>query len=152
MELDEAFDEIYNHTHMWNWGPDWEVLRRVYLAFPDSYSVLTPFAYTYLEELIRSTTSEYGRELVNSNGTLKKHRKVGTKLIDLAIEENKVRKPEFVKILPEIKSYFSHSESTDFGNNRNSVAHGYMHPRFWDKESFEKLILDIAKLSKYARF
>jgi len=152
MELNEAFDEIYNHTHMWNWGPDWEVVRKVYLAFPNSYSVLTPFAYSYLEELIRSTTSEYGSELVNTDGTLKKYRKVGTKLIDLAIEENRVSKPEFVKILPEIKSYFSQSEPTDIGDNRNTVAHGYMHPRFWDQESFEKLIFDIAKLSKYAGF
>ena len=109
MELNEPFDEIYNHTHMWNWGPDWEILRRVYLAFPNSYSILTPFAYSYLEELIRSTTSEYGRELVNTDRTSKEYRKVGTKLIDLAIEENKVIKPEFVKILPEIKSYFSQS-------------------------------------------
>ena len=76
MELNEAFDEIYNHTHMWNWGPDWEGLRQVYLAFPNSYSVLTPFAYSYLEELIRSTTSEYGRELVDKDETLKKNEKL----------------------------------------------------------------------------
>ena len=152
MELNEAFDEIYNHTHMWNWGPDWEILRRVYLAFPNSYSILTPFAYSYLEEWIRSTTSEYGRELVNTDRTSKEYRKAGTKLIDLAIEENKVSKPECVKILPEIKSYFSQSEPIDIGDNRNSVAHGYLHPIFWDQESFEKLIFDIAKLSKYARF
>ena len=152
MELNDAFDEIYTHTHMWNWGSDWEVLRNVYLAFPDSYSVLTPFAYSYLEELIRSTTSEYGRELVNKDGTLKKYRKVGGKLIDLAITENKVSKPEYVNILPKIKSYFSQSEPTDIGDNRNSVVHGYMHPRFWDQASFDKLIFDIAKLSKYAEF
>ena len=152
MELNDAFDEICNCTHMWNWGPDWEVFRRVYLAFPNSYAILTPFAYSYLEELIRSTTSEYGRELVNTDKTIKKYRKVGTKLIDLAIEENKVSKPDFVRTLHEIKSYFLQSESTDIGDNRNSVAHGYMHPRFWDQESFEKLICDIAKLSKYAGF
>ena len=152
MELNEAFDEIYNYAHMWNWGPDWEVLRGVYIAFPNSYSVLTPFAYSYLEELIRSTTSEYGRELLNTDGTSKEYRKVGTKLIDLAIEQNKVSKPEFVKILPEIKSYFSQSGPNDNGDNRNSVAHGYIHPRFWDQKSFEKLIFDIAKLSKYAGF
>jgi hypothetical protein len=152
MDLNEAFDEIYNYTHMWNWGPDWEVLRRVYLDFPNSYSVLTPFAYSYLEELIRSTTSEYGKDLFNTDGSPKKYRKVGIKLIDLAIAENKVRKPEFVNILPEIKSYFSQSEPTDIGDNRNSVAHGYMHPRFWDQKSFEKLIFDIARLSKHARF
>lgn len=152
MELDYAFEEIYTYTHMWNWGPDWEILRRVYTAFPNSYSVLTPFAYSYLEELIRSTTSEYGRELINKDGKLKNYRKVGIKLINLAIEENEVNKPEYVKILYEIKSYFSQSEPNNFGDNRNSVAHGYMHPRFWNQESFERLILDIAKLSKYAGF
>ena len=152
MVLDEAFDEIYNYTHMRNWGPDWEVLRKVYIAFPNSYSVLTPFAYSYLEELIRSTTSEYGRELVNTDGTIKTYRKLGTNLIDLAIKENKLSKPEFVKILPEIKPYFSQSKPSDVGDNRNSVAHGYMHSRFWDQESFEKLIVDIARLSKYAGF
>lgn len=151
MELNEAFDEIYYHSHMWNWGPDWEVLRKIYLAFPNAYSVLTPFAYSYLEELIRSTTSEYDRELLYKEN-LKTYRKVGNKLIDLAIEENKFSKPEFVKILLEIKSYFSQSRSTDIGDNRNSVAHGYMHSRFWDQESFEKLIFDIARLSKYAGF
>lgn len=150
--MDEVFDEIYNHTHMWNWGPDWEIVKSVYLAFPNSYSVLTPFAFTYLEELIRSTTSEYGRELVNVDGTPKRFRKVGSKLIDLAIQENKDSKPEYVKILHEIKRYFSQSAPTDIGDNRNSVAHGYMHPRFWDQKSFEKLIFDIAKLSKYAGF
>ena len=152
MELYEAFDKIYDHTHMWNWGPDWEVLRKVYLTFPNSYSILTPFAYSYLEELIRSTTSEYGRELIDANGTIKKFRKVGAKLIDLAIEENNDSKPELVEILSEIKSYFSQSEPTDIGDNRNSVAHGYMHPRFWDQDSFEKLIFDIARLSEYAGF
>lgn len=152
MELNEAFEEIYNHTHAWNWAPDWEVFRKVYLTIPDSYAVLTPFAYSYLEELIRSTTSEYGRELVYKDGPIKKYRKVGTKLIDLAIEENKICKPEFVKILPRIKFYLSQSEPTDVGDNRNSVAHGYMHPRYWDQQSFEKLIFDIAKLSKYAGF
>ncbi len=152
MSLTDAFDEIYNYTHMWNWGPDWDVLKEVYENFPNSYSVLTPFAFTYLEELIRSTTSEYGRELMDVNGILKKNRRVGVRLIDLAIEENKLNKPEFVEILPEIKTYFLRSKPTDVGDNRNSVAHGYMHPRFWDKESFEKLIFDIARLSKYAGF
>lgn len=152
MELDEAFDEIYSYTHMLNWGPDWVVLRGIYQAFPNSYSVLTPFAFSYLEELIRSTTSEYGRELFNEDGSLKEYRKVGERLIDLAVEENKAVKPEYVKILHELKCYFSKSGPSDNGDNRNSVAHGYMHPRFWDQESFEKLILDIAKLSKYSGF
>lgn len=152
MNLSNAFDEICKYTHMWNWSPDWEICRRIYESFPDSYSVLTPFAYSYLEELIRSTTSEYGRDLIDQNGNLKKYRKVGMSLINLAIEENRLKKPDYVILLEEIKPYFSPSASTDIGDNRNSVHHGYMHPRFWDLESFEKLIFDIAKLSKYAGF
>ena len=151
MTISDAFEEIYNHTHLWNWGPDWDIFRRVYEAFPDSYSVLIPFAYSYLEELIRSTTSEYGLEIKDENGKSKK-RKVGVRLVQLAIEENKSNKPEFVKILDEIKFYFSPSQPTDLGDNRNSVADGYMHSRYWDQESFEKLIFDIARLSKYAGF
>lgn len=40
----------------------------------------------------------------------------------------------------------------DNGNNRNSTLHGYMHSRFWIKESFEELIHFIACGSKYAGF
>ena len=60
MSVLKDFDEIYNHAHMCNWGPDWIIVKDIYVKFPDSYLVLTPFAYTYFEELIRSTTSEYG--------------------------------------------------------------------------------------------
>lgn len=123
----------------------------MYEAYPDSYSVLTPFAYSYLEELIRSTTSEYGRVLMDENGIAKK-RRVGVQLINLAIDETKFSRPVFVEILPEIKLYFALSQPTDVGDNRNSVAHGYMHPKFWDQKSFEKLIFDIARLSKYSSF
>lgn len=152
MKLSDAFDEINKHTHIWNWYPDWDIFRRIYETFPDSYSVLTPFAYSYLEEVIRSTTSEYGRELIDKNGILKKYRKVGMPLIDLAIKENRHTKPDLVILLKEIKTYFSESKSTDIGDNRNSVHHGYMHSRFWDKDSFEKLIFDISRLSKFAGF
>ena len=151
MNISESFEEILKYSHFWNWVPDWDVAQKVYEAFPESYSVLSPFAYSYLEELIRSTTSEYGIELQDKNGNPKK-RKVGFGLIQLAIIENKPNSQEFVSILEEIKSYFSLSQSSDEGDNRNSVAHGYMHPRFWNKESFEKLINDIARLSKYAGF
>jgi len=95
MNLSKAFDEIYNHTHMWNWSTDWEICRRIYGSFPNSYSVLTPFAFSYLEELIRSTTSEYGRELFEENYSRKNHRKVGIKLINLAITENKAPRIRF---------------------------------------------------------
>jgi hypothetical protein len=151
MNISEAFNEISNYAHFRNWAPDWEVVRKVYEDHPESYSVLSPFAYSYLEELIRSTTSEYGLELNDKNGKPLK-RKVGFGLIKLAIEENIRSKPKYVELLEEFKCYFLFSQPTDIGDNRNSVVHGYMHPRFWDKESFEKLIFDIARVSPYAGF
>lgn len=151
MNLSESFEEIMLYSHFWNWTPDWQVAKEIYETFPNSYSVLSPFAFSYLEELIRSTTSEYGMEILNENGT-PKIRKVGIKLINLAIEENKHKEEGLISILEELKSYFSISQRTDNGDNRNSVVHGYMHPRFWSDESFEKLIFDIARLSKFAGF
>lgn len=152
MNINEAFDEIWQYAHFWNWGPDWDMVRKIYKAFPHSYSVLTPFAYSYLEELIRSTTSEYGAEIFDENGKVIKNRKVGMSLINLAITENKKDHTEYISLLKEIKKYYYQSQRTDMGDNRHSVAHGYMHPRFWSQESFGKLIIDIARLSKYARF
>jgi hypothetical protein len=149
--ISESFDEIILHSHMWSWGPDWLVVQDVYEAFPNSFSVLTPFAYSYLEELIRSNTSEYGVEIYNEKGDAKK-RNVGIDVIKLAIKENKQKSPEFVSLLNEVKRYYYNSTRSDEGDNRHSVAHGYMHPKFWSKESFEKLIKDIARLSKFANF
>ena len=85
------FDEICEYAHMWNWAPDWHMVKQIYSAFPDSYSILTPFAYTYLEELIRSTTSEYGIPLLDREGK-KNNIKVGLKLVNLAIKENFLKK------------------------------------------------------------
>jgi len=150
VSINDDFTEIMNHAHFWNWVPDWGVVQEVYQAFPNSYSVLTPFAYAYMEELIRSTTSEYGIEVFDESGNHKK-RKTGTGLINLAIKENS-RYPELVALLDKIKIYFIYSQPTDRGDNRNSVVHGYMHPRFWDQASFEELIHDIALFSKYAGF
>ena len=150
MSINDDFIKIIEYAHYWNWVPDWGVLQEVYQAFPNSYSVLTPFAYTYLEEMIRSTTSEYGIEISDDSGKPIR-RKVGIKLINLAINENSSNR-EFVDLLTKVKSYFICSESTDVGDNRNSVAHGYMHPRFWNRESFEDLIHDIALLSKHTHF
>ena len=61
---------------------------------------------------------------------------------------------ELVRIekLDKIEKYFENSTDLDSGDNRNSVDHGYMHPRFWTQESFESLIHDIAIMSKYSRF
>ena len=87
MNITNDFQEILYYAHYWNWAPDWLVVKNIYEKIPESYSVLTPFAYAYLEELIRSTTSEYGRELLDENGNPKR-RKVGLGLIKLAKEEN----------------------------------------------------------------
>lgn len=150
MSVIEDFEEIIKYAHYWNWVPDWELVKDIYNQFPDSYSILTPFAYSYLEEIIRSTTSEYGKEFIGDDGKEKK-RKVGIDLINMAISENRNNK-EYNTILKEMKKYFEKSKSTDSGNNRNSVDHGYLHPRFWNKKSFEELIYDISKISKFAKF
>ncbi|HIR49562.1 MAG TPA: hypothetical protein IAB35_06265 [Candidatus Faecimonas gallistercoris] len=150
MNIRSDFKEILNYAHMWNWAPDIALMQEIYNDYDNSYSILTPFAYCYLEELIRSTTSEYGRDYVDSKGNPKK-RKTGMALLNLAIEENKDNL-EYIELLNEMKKYFKLSTSLDNGDNRNSVNHGYMHPRFWTQNSFEYLIHDIARLSKYSKF
>ena len=150
MNIDDDFKETMDYAHIWNWSPDWAVVQEVYQTFPNSFSVLTSFAYSYLEELIRSTTSEYGIQILDDSGKPKR-RKVGISLINLAISENS-RNPDYVALLEKTKSYFLFSNPIDKGENRNNVVHGYMHPRFWDKESFERLLHDIAILSKYSKF
>lgn len=47
-----------------------------------------PFAYSYLKEVIRSTTYEYGREIIDENGN-EKTRKTGVDLINMAISQNR---------------------------------------------------------------
>lgn len=151
MSIINDFDTIYDYTHMWNWGPDWIIVKEIYSKFPDSYSVLTPFAYTYLEELIRSTTSEYGVPLLNREGK-KNNIKVGIKLVNLAIRENNENEP-YVKLLEKAKKYFRYDyDDPHDENGRNTVLHGHLHPRFWDKDEFEKLIHFIAEMSPYAGF
>ena len=76
MSVFDDFETILDYAHMWNWAPDWNVVKDIYLRIPESYSVLTPFAYSYLEELIRSTTSEYGIPILDRNGK-KNNFKVG---------------------------------------------------------------------------
>ena len=151
MSIFKDFSEIYDYTHMWNWGPDWILVKDIYIIFPDSYSVLTPFAYTYLEELIRSTTSEYGMPLLNREEK-KNNLKVGIKLINLAITEN-IENDPYVKLLEKAKKYFRYDyDDPHDENGRNTVLHGHLHPRFWDKDGFEKLIHLIAEMSPYAGF
>lgn len=145
------FDEICEYAHMWNWAPDWHMVKQIYSAFPDSYSILTPFAYTYLEELIRSTTSEYGIPLLDREGK-KNNIKVGLKLVNLAIKENSENQ-EYVELLEKAKKYIKYDyDDSHEENGRNKVLHGHLHPRFWSKEDFEKLIHDIAELSPFAGF
>ena len=106
---------------------------------------------TYLEELIRSTTSEYGVPLLNREGK-KNNIKVGIKLVNLAIRENNENEP-YVKLLEKAKKYFRYDyDDPHDENGRNTVLHGHLHPRFWDKDEFEKLIHFIAEMSPYAGF
>jgi len=87
MSISDSFIEIMKYAHVYNWLPDWEFAKEIYQAFPDAYSVLTPFAYAYLEEIIRSTTSEYGKEILDAEGK-PIMRKVGIKLLNLAVKQN----------------------------------------------------------------
>lgn len=109
MALQEEFNQIIDYAHFWNWAPDWGEVQRIYEKFPDSFSVLTPFAYSYLEELIRTTTSDYGLPLFDCNGQPVKVN-VGMKLISLAIAENQ-NNQEYVKVL-EVQITFKRNASS----------------------------------------
>lgn len=122
----------------------------MYKTFQNSFSVLTPFTYSYLEELIRSTTSEYGIEILDDSGKPQR-RKLGIGLINLDISENS-KNPDYVALLKKIKVFFGFSNPIDKGDNRNNFVHGNTQPRFWNKESFEQLLHNIATLSKYSKF
>lgn len=150
MSVFEDFDEIMEYAHFWNWAPDWSIVKEIYMKFPDSYSILTPFAYTYLEEMIRTTTTDYGVPPFDRDGQPNKVR-VGMSLIALAIDENKGN-TEYIKALESIKKHFKYQVISNDQNGRNRVMHGHIHPRFWSKEAFESLIYEIAKLSKFSRF
>lgn len=117
---------------------------------------LIPILFSHLSPMPTSRSSS-GAELQNTGWILPtaketpKRRKVGRRLIKLAMAENGEDKP-FLEALEEIEDYFGDATPFDRGNNRNSVDHGFMHPRYWTKESFEQLVHDIAVLSKYSRF
>ncbi len=150
MNFDEDIEIILKYAYVGGWLSDLIVFKDVYKAFSDSYSILTPFAYSYLEELIRSTTSEYGIEVLEKNGISVNH-KVGKRLIELAKRENAYNL-EYINALDNVKCYFLNSTVWDTGDNRNSVDHGYLHPIRWKKEFFEKLVHDIAIISPYNKF
>lgn len=90
MNIDKDFEEIENYAHFWRWLPEWSIAEKIYKTYPDSYSVLTPFAYAYLEELIRTVTSDYALPLHDKDGK-DINKKVGMKLINLAIQEKKIK-------------------------------------------------------------
>ncbi len=150
MSIFEDFDEIINYAHFWNWAPDWGVIKEIYNKVPNSYSVLTPFAYSYLEEMIRTTTSDYELPFFDCNGQPLKVR-VGMNLIKFAMEENQDNS-EYVKLHEGVKKHFKYTHACGDENGRNKVLHGRSHPRFWSKEFFEQLIHEIAVLSKFSRF
>ncbi len=149
-DISDKIDIIIENAHFFNWAPYLDEAQEIYNKFPDYYSVIIPFFYTYLEELIRSNTSQYGREILDKNGK-EKYRITGVKLIELAIKENPTNQ-EMITELNNLKKYFEPSTIFDSGNNRNSTLHGYMHPRFWTEDSFRELIDDIARFSKFSNF
>ena len=124
MSIEKDFDKIMYHARFWNWLPDLQIVKDIYDKFPDSYSVLTPFLYAYMKELIRSMTSDYGIVYFDKEGKPTR-KKVGFGLIMLASEENKVDKPELTEILEKVKQHYLISLPGDAGDNRNSVLHGY---------------------------
>ena len=150
MSVYDDMDRIWEHSHYWNWSPDWLVVKEIYEKVPTSYSVLMPFVYSYFEEMIRSTTSEYSCPLFDRNGAPVKV-KVGMALINMAIDENK-ENSEYVALLEKAKKYFKYTENSYDENGRNRVMHGRVHPRFWSQEDFESLIHDIAEMSPFAQF
>lgn len=35
MELENEFKEIMEYAHFWNWLPDWDLAKKIYIEFPD---------------------------------------------------------------------------------------------------------------------
>lgn len=147
-EINKDLKTIEKYAHANHWLYDWTLLHRLYISEPDTYSLFTPFAFSYLEELIRSTTSKYSltREEMTE---LRFNRVYGTKIINCAIKENKGNK-ELVKALEDCKQYYLPSEIDSEKGKRNSVMHGYLPPLYWSKDSFEVLIHKIAEISRYS--
>ncbi len=141
-DFEVIVDNVDNH-----WRVDWELAKKIYEVESESYSVLEPFAYSYLEYLIRYKTSQCGDNICDKNGK-RIRQKVSNNLIALAKEENKENK-ELCMLLDELKKYFRPVSPGNKGDNRHSVMHGITLPINWNKKEFESLIHDIARLSKY---
>ena len=121
--LKKDFSEILEYAHMWNWAPDLFIVEKIYDEVPNSFSVLTPFLYVYLEELVRSMTkNQYGVRLDDENSKKAKGLQIQTirlrlfkiegKLIltgrrmMLKLSTHHVYKDEFFHILRQIQSLF----------------------------------------------
>ena len=119
MSVFDDFDLILDYAHMWNWAPDWYLAQSIYKKFPESYSILTPFAYSYLEEMIRTTTSDYELPLFDRDKQPVKV-SVGMALIALAIKENQ-NNPDYVALLEQAKRHFKYTQISIDENGRNST-------------------------------
>ena len=150
MSVFDDFNTILDYAHFWHWAPDWALVQDIYEKEPLSFSILTPFAYTYLEEIIRTTTSDYGMPLHDRNGNPVSVKR-GNSLIDLAIKENQ-NNVEYIQLLEQMRGYFKTMKDSPESNGRNKVMHGHWHPNLWSKDLFEQLIHDIALLSKHSQF
>lgn len=144
--IEDDFKAIEQYAHCQNWLSDWMLVHELYLKNSDTYSVFTPFAYSYLEEAISATTTKYGLHDYS-----KFRNEYGKKILEVAILEN-ADNAELTEILEKMRPYFNKSSAMDVGNNRNSVMHGFVPPLYWTRESFETLIHDIARISKYSRY
>lgn len=151
-ETINKLNNILLHAHYWDWTPDLIVVAEIYESRDDAYSVLLPFMFTYLEQSIRTLTSEYTMLVPNKPNKKTKKKAVGVGLINLAIEENKDNS-ELVTILNSILiKHYQKFSLFEHGENRNNVEHGVVHPRFWSEEDFQSVVSDIDDLSPYIRF
>ncbi|MFM9745295.1 hypothetical protein ACKI2C_47915, partial [Streptomyces brasiliscabiei] len=119
--------------------------RDLFTHDSDVYVILFPFMYTVLEDVIRSSTDNYGQLKSGENNDDKK---VGNGLIKFAIE-NSVD-DEQRHLLEEIKKkYYGKFDLDLSGGNRNNVLHGVVPPYYWTKEDFQDLMKNIAAISRY---
>lgn len=137
--LEEYKKNILSNTRI-DWQCDLEQAFKIYDKFPDSYSVLIPFFFSYMEELIRSLTSNYHMQIYEDDKEY-----VGMPLVEKAIKKNSDNN-KLIQLLKEIKKYYEKSSILNKTYNRNGIVHGYVHPDNWTKETFEQLIKDINDL------
>ncbi|ACT63408.1 hypothetical protein [Lactiplantibacillus plantarum] len=84
-EVLKYFSEIEYAAHTQNWLNDIRMARDLFTHDSDVYVILFPFMYTVLEDVIRSSTDNYGQLKSGENNDDKK---VGNGLIKFAIENS----------------------------------------------------------------